>query len=346
AAQQPAPRPAPAPAPATGGPVPVTISRRRPVDPAEEAAAAEERRRQELASSDPGRLVGPRLQPQAARVAAEFPAPARSMLLHGAVRTAVYQSTTYTDHYLDRVARLTALEPEPGTSRLTTEAARHVALWMCYQDTIQVAQQKIRRRRLEGVRAEARAELGQLLNVREFLHPQVEEIADTLPTRLGRWVAGSALFNRVVGRLTRNGIVVNTTGLIGFTLLWFMAILRPLRPRSLRYHREQAAIEGWLDLVESLAAVDYDLACEVVECQGVIKGYGETHRHGMESFTKLIDAADRLLGHPGAAADLATLRAAALADEDGSALDVALAGLPAVRVPSAAGAGAGEVHPA
>ncbi|MDP3894794.1 indolepyruvate oxidoreductase subunit beta family protein, partial [Nocardioides sp.] len=119
AAQQPAPRPAPAPAPATGGPVPVTISRRRPVDPAEEAAAAEERRRQELASSDPGRLVGPRLQPQAARVAAEFPAPARSMLLHGAVRTAVYQSTTYTDHYLDRVARLSALEPEPGASRLT-----------------------------------------------------------------------------------------------------------------------------------------------------------------------------------------------------------------------------------
>jgi indolepyruvate ferredoxin oxidoreductase, beta subunit len=323
AAQELAPRPLPT----AAGRVPVTISRRRPVDPAEEAAAAKERRREELAISDPGRLVGPGLQEQAARVAAEFPAPARSMLLHGAVRTAVYQSTDYTDRYLDRVARVGVLETDPGEARLTTEAARHIALWMCYQDTIQVAQQKIRRRRLDGVRAEAKAAPRQLMNVREFLHPQVEEIADTLPSRVGRRVAGSALFNKVIGRLTRDGIVVNTTGIIGYTLLWLMAMFRPLRPRSLRYGREQAAIDDWLGLVEAMAPRNYDLACEIVECQRVLKGYGATYHHGMESFSLLMDAIGTIVDRPDSAEVLAKLRRAALADEDGSTLRVEFAAL-------------------
>jgi indolepyruvate ferredoxin oxidoreductase beta subunit len=326
AAQRPAPQPIAA--PTTGsGPVPITIGR-RPIDPAEEAAAAAERRRKVLAVSDPTSLVGPRLQDQALRVAADFPAAARSMLLHGTVRTAVYQDPAYTDRYLDRVARLA--EAETGESaRLTTEGARHVALWMCYQDTIQVAQQKIRRRRIEGVRAEAKAAPGQLMNVREYLHPQVEEIADTLPTRLGRWVAGSSWFGKVVGKLTRNGIVVNTTGIIGFTLLWVMAMLRPIRPKSLRFGREQVAIDSWLGRALAVARIDYELACEIVECQRVLKGYGETHHHSLESFNKLMEAADRLVGHPDAAATLAGLRSAALADEDGSALDLALLGVTA-----------------
>lgn len=333
AAQRPAPEPIAA-VPTGSGPVPITIGK-RPIDPAEEAAAAAERRREEVAATDPASLVGPRLQAQAARVAADFPASARSMLLHGTVRTAVFQNPAYADRYLDRVARLAAVE-SGDTARLTTEAARHVALWMCYQDTIQVAQQKIRRRRIEGVRAEAKAAPGQLMNVREYLHPQVEEIADTLPTPLGRWVARSAWFGRVVGRLTRNGIVVNTTGIIGFTLLWAMAMFRPIRPRSLRFGREQTAIDQWLEQALAAASIDYDLACEIVECQRVLKGYGETHHHSVESFTRLMTAADSLVGRPDAAGTLAGLRSAALADEDGVALEQALLAISSAPEPAPA----------
>ncbi|MBF4161433.1 indolepyruvate oxidoreductase subunit beta family protein [Nocardioides acrostichi] len=325
AARQPAPKPI-EPAPAGAGPVPVTISRRRPVDAAEEAAEQAERRREEVAASQPTALVGPQLHGRATLVAERFPAPARSMLLHGVVRTAVYQNPAYTDRYLERVERLAAVDTG-ADNRLTREAARHVALWMCYQDTIQVALQKIRRKRLDGVRAEAKAAPGQLMNVREYLHPQVEEIADTLPTRLGRWVADSAWFGRLVGRLTRNGMIVNTTGIIGFTMLWAMAMFRPLRPRSYRFAREQAAIDAWLDRAVAVAPVDYDLACEIVETHRVLKGYGETHQHSVESFTKLMDAADALVGEAEAAATLARLRQAALADEDGSTLTRELAAL-------------------
>ncbi|MFI6582862.1 indolepyruvate oxidoreductase subunit beta family protein [Embleya sp. NPDC050493] len=335
AARQPPPQPAAKPV-SGPGPVAVSIGRKPPPDPVVAAAAAEEERRRGLARTDPGRLVGPGLRDRAARVA-RFPEAARSMLLRGCERTAVYQSPAYTDRYLDRVARLTALERDrDGDARLTTEAARHTALWMCYQDTVHVALQKIRRRRIEGIRDEARAEPGQLMQVREYLHPQLEEITDTLPSSLGGRLAGSALFGKLVARLTRNGMVVNTTSVVGFTMLWTMARMRPLRPRSGRFGHEQAAIDAWLDLVVDTASTDYALACEIAECPRVLKGYGDTHKHGSESFAVLMDAARTLSEHTDAAATLARLRSAALADEDGTALRDAVAALdPASKVRTA-----------
>jgi indolepyruvate ferredoxin oxidoreductase, beta subunit len=84
-------------------------------------------------------------------------------------------------------------------------------------------------------------------------------------------------------------------------------------------------------------ADDNDFAREIVECQGVLKGYGATHEHGSESFAALMDAADRLGGHPDSAQRMADLRAAALADEDGAALKDKLAGID----PPTVGVGAG-----
>jgi len=317
-----APEPAPAPRSGTGA-VPITLQTRRPVDPEEAAAQVEEERRREVAARDPHSLVGPALRAHVDRVVADFPAPARDMLLQGLTRTAVYQDTAYTDRYLDRVARVVPLDPEDAEG-LVTETARHAALWMTYQDTIHVAHQKIRRRRIEGVRAEAGAEGDQLVDVKEYLHPQADEITDTLPTALGRRLAASKRFTDVVGKVTRDGLVVNTTGIVGYSMLWTMAKARPLRPRSLRYGREQEAIDAWLDRAVRVGATDPALAREVVECQRVLKGYGATHEHGRKSFTLLMQAVDGFDGAPDDAARLARLRTAALADEDGAALRAAL----------------------
>ncbi|CAM5413077.1 hypothetical protein SALBM311S_11465 [Streptomyces alboniger] len=165
--------------------MPVTIGRRRP-ETAEDRKQAAERERNRIASAAPASLVGPAPTGQAQR-AAELPAAVRSTVLHGVVRTAVYQSPEYADQYLDRVCRAVAdVDPDrDGDAALTCQAARHIALWMCYQDTIQVAAQKTRRGRMDRVRKEAKAGEGQLMQVREYLHPQVEEITDTLPAGLG-----------------------------------------------------------------------------------------------------------------------------------------------------------------
>ena len=171
-------------------PVPVMLSLRRPADPAEEAARAEAAARSQ-AIADPTSLVGPELHAHALRVARDFPDAARLMLLRGIQRTALYQDLDYAERYLARVAQIAALDPDrDGEAAITTEAARHVALWMCYHDTIHVALQKTRQERLQRVRAEAGAAPEQLMQVREFLHPQVDEITDTMPTALGARLAG------------------------------------------------------------------------------------------------------------------------------------------------------------
>jgi indolepyruvate ferredoxin oxidoreductase beta subunit len=306
-------------------PVPVQLSLRRPPDPAE-AAAAEEAAAHSRALADPASFVGPQLHAHALRVAAEFPDAARLMLLRGMQRTALYQDRDYTDRYLERVRQIAALDPDrDGEAAMTTEAARHVALWMCYHDTIHVALQKTRQERLQRVRAEAGAAPEQLMQVREFLHPQIDEITDTMPTALGARLARSKVFGKMVHAVAHKGIVVNTTSASGYTTLSVLARLRPMRPRSLRFGREQQFIDAWLQLVADIAPQDPDLATEVIRCERVLKGYGQTHEHGQESFGLLLEAARRLRGHEGAARELARLKEAALADEDGAALRERLA---------------------
>lgn len=280
----------------------------------------------EAAITDPMSLVGPRLQEQARRIATQFPEQARYMLVQGIKRTAEYQDVRYADEYLDRVAMIAALEANgDGSNRLTVEAARYTALWMTYEDTIRVAFHKTRERRIRRVGDEASLADGQVLKVHEFLHPQIEEITDTLPTALGRWMLRSRWVNALVYKFTHKGIKLQTTSLFGFTMLYVLARLRPLRRRSLRFGLEQQRIDGWLAMVREYAPRNYELAYQIVECQQVVKGYGETHANGMRNFGALMEAVPRIADDPRAAERLANLRKAALADEKGDALRAALA---------------------
>ena len=114
---------------------------------------------------------------------------------------------------------------------------------------------------------------------------------------------------------------------VGYVMLSTMARVRPLRPRSLRFVREQAAIEEWTALALDVATTDGALAREIVRCQHVLKGYGATYEHGNDSFGLLMTAACEPHRREGeSAAVLARLREASLADEDGVALRTQLAG--------------------
>jgi len=290
----------------------------------EEHKTRQERERNEQAGRDPGSMVGPALRDLAEQVR-DLPAGCRSMTLHGLVRTAVFQDKAYAARYLARVKRFADVEGDrDGEAELTREAARHIALWMAYQDTIQVAQQKIRRGRMRRIRDESKVRDNQLMEVREYLHPQIDEIIDTMPTWLGNPLSRSASFRRLVYITTNKGMVLNTSSVGGYTLLSVLARFRPLRPRTVRFVREQDAIDAWTDRALQIAPTDQALATEVVKLQHVLKGYGSTYEHGSESFALLMKAADDLVGSDGAAARLAELHEAALADEDGTKLKAEL----------------------
>jgi indolepyruvate ferredoxin oxidoreductase beta subunit len=214
---------------------------------------------------------------------------------------------------------------------LLSETARYLALWMSYEDAIRVADLKTRRARFERVQADARVSGDQLLQIKEFLHPRVEEFADILPAALGAWLLKTGWASRLVNRLTGKGKILQTTSLWGFLQLYWLASLRRWRPRMLRFQREQQRIEHWLGQVKDLAQSDYALALEVAECPRLVKGYGDTYVLGSRNFERLMQAIPRLRQMDNPAVRLRNLREAALADDTGKKLEDALAELNLLR---------------
>jgi len=260
------------------------------------------------------------------RIARDFPADTRELLIEGARRSVDYQDPAYAQLYLDRVARFLPVERgnEGHAHALTKAVARHLALWMTYEDTIRVADLKTRASRFERTERELRARDDQIVYTTEFMHPRIEELADTMPAPLGRWVLRSRLARGLLKPLTSKGRRIATGKLWGFFLLNALARLRPIRRHTLRYEVETARIEAWLDGIARLAPDRYELALELARCQRLIKGYGDTHARGMAKYERIRSALPALETRPDGASVLARLREAALEDEEGTALDRAL----------------------
>ena len=245
----------------------------------------------------------------------------REVMKLGVERLTDYQGADYAALYEERMKPFLA-----GDAKLAAEVARHLALWMAYEDIIRVADLKTRASRFERVRKEVGAKQGEPVVVIDFLKPGVEEFASLLPTYLGKKIH---LWAEKRGKLDAYnvGMHIKTSGVFGYLLVRSLAWLRPWRPMSYRYGEEQQLIERWLGLVAEAAKRDTALALEVAECARLIKGYGETHRRGKANFLAIVDA---LVENPATAslaeqaAAIRKAREAALADPEGKALGASL----------------------
>ncbi|HEX7220795.1 MAG TPA: DUF6537 domain-containing protein [Burkholderiales bacterium] len=252
---------------------------------------------------------------------AEAAPPKRASELNEIMQLAVqrlkdYQGDRYAALYEQR------MKPFLGDEKLAAAVARHLALWMAYEDIIRVADLKTRASRFERVRKEVGAKPGEPVVVIDYLKPGVEEFASVLPHFLGKKLIGWA---EKRGKLDAYnvGMHIRTSGLFGYALVRSLAWLRPLRPMSYRYREEQQLIERWLGHVAEAAKRDPGVAREIAECARLIKGYGETHRRGKGNFLAILDA---LVENPATAdpreqaAAIRKAREAALADPEGQAL--------------------------
>jgi indolepyruvate ferredoxin oxidoreductase beta subunit len=185
------------------------------------------------------------------------------------------------------------------------------------------------------VRAEVGAQPAEPVVIVEFLKPGVEEVASVLPARLGRALLAWAQRR---GKSYNVGMHVTTSTISGYLLMRSLAWLRPLRRASMRFADEHALMARWLDAVVKTAAVDLPLALEIVECQRLVKGYGDTHRRGTGNFLSILETL--VHGRPELspaerAAAIRSARSAALADPEGRALGEQL-GRPVVWMKKAA----------
>jgi indolepyruvate ferredoxin oxidoreductase beta subunit len=254
-----------------------------------------------------------------ARARAFLPTAALTNALHGLARLMDYQDAAYASLYLDRLERIAALDRAPHM--LTSEAARHLALWMSYEDTIRVADLKTRASRITRVRSEVQAADGQIVDVTEYMHPRLQEIGETLPAPIGRLLLGEGLVAKMLAPFFQQGRHVRTTSLRWFLMLRLVARMRGMRRASIRYSEEQARIDSWLTLAEQLAIRDTGLAVEWIRCQRLVKGYGDTFERGLRNFTTVRDA---FLALPDAQRNAEWLRQAtamALGDDEGKRLE-------------------------
>ena len=251
-----------------------------------------------------------------------YPDPVAAIAVEGVRRLIDYQDPDYAALYLQRLAAL-ATAPGGQDTELLAESARYLALWMSYEDTIRVADIKTRSSRFNRVRSDVRAKEEQLVDINEFMHPRLEEICETLPAGLGRWLARPHWAHRLVRRYTQEGRVIKTSSLPGFLLLYGLSRWRRFRRVTLRYAQETERIERWWQRVTALAAVNPALALEVAQCQRLVKGYSDTHVRGLRNYETLMQVVDR---HARALAPavLRELRDAALADEHGHKLRASL----------------------
>ena len=272
------------------------------------------------APSGPSTATGAALH---ARIVATLPEPAHALATEGVRRLMDYQDAAYAAHYLDRLDAIAALDTPEGA--LTAAAARHLALWMAYEDTIRVADLKVRATRSARLAREVRLGDGQVLRVTEYMHPRLQEVCEALPRRIGGFVLASPRLTRWLSPLFAKGRHVETTGLRWFVALRLLAGLRRWRRGTMRYAEEQARIADWLGFATDVARTDRGAAIEILACQSLLKGYSDTFERGLASFGTVMAAARTAVAEPGAATRIATLRDAALADENGHALTCALA---------------------
>ena len=174
------------------------------------------------------------------------------------------------------------------------------------------------------MRDEVQVADGQILEIAEFFHPRVQEIADTLPAGLGRWLLNSRWPRRFLEKRTKKGVVLKTSTIRGFLMLYLVASLKSTRPRSLRFQVEQAFLNGWLTTILDVAKTNYKLAAEIAMTRTLVKGYSDTHERGRARYETLMRMLPQISEAADPAGTLAKLRKAANSDDTGKALDAAI----------------------
>ncbi len=256
-------------------------------------------------------------------IAQTFPAPAIAFAEEGVRRLIAYQNEAYARLYVDRLKKLLGAEPE-----VVAETARHLCLWMSYEDIIKVAAEKCSPERYARVRAEMRAKGTEPLHLTEHFKPGIEEVAALLPPALGRRLQHWGERKGVLDTM-HVSMHLRSTTILGYLRLKMLASLRAWRPRTYRFAEEQVMIERWLKAIGRASEVNSKLALEIAELARLLKGYGDTHRRGRTNFDVVMSRiVEPLLASGAEAASAAprlkTAREAALADPDGAALKSAL----------------------
>jgi indolepyruvate ferredoxin oxidoreductase beta subunit len=214
-----------------------------------------------------------------------WPVAVQLLAAHGALRCRDYQNDRYANTFFDHVQSLVDATP-PGDTSALEEGVRHLALWMCFEDVIRVADLKTRRSRYARVAGEAQVKPGDIVRVTEHFKPGIDEVAAVLPRALGEWLVALATKRGWMGK-AHVSLHIRSTSLWGYLMLRSLAWLRPLRPRSLRHAQEHETMGTWLTAMRQVLPQSAAFALVLAGLPQVLKGYGDTQVRGRENYARL-----------------------------------------------------------
>lgn len=221
-----------------------------------------------------------------ARLAA-LPQAVQMVASQGAARCLDYQDPAYAQDYLQKLEWL-ASSGDPnkeGVTEALQTAARHLALWMCFEDVIRVADLKTRPDRLTRIRAEVNAQAGDVVRVTEHFKPGLDEVAAVLPKALGERLLHWAQHRR--GQPMHIAMHIRSSSIWGYLMLRALARLRPRRRASMRYAQEHATLEMWWQAMCVVLPKSASFAKALAELPQVLKGYGDTQARGRLNYERL-----------------------------------------------------------
>ncbi len=248
----------------------------------------------------------------------------------GRARVAAWQDEAYARLYDTRLARIDTAEHAADPAgrhggEIGRETARWLALWMAFDDVVQVARLKVSATRQARVRRESGAGADEVVRIYDHFKPGVPEFAALLPPALAQGLQAWDRRRIAQGRDPwAMPLRLGTHTVTGTLALRALAATRRLRPWGSRFRQEQALIEEWLAAVEQGCREDWALGQELALCGRLVKGYGDTHGRGQRNLLHIV----RHLAAPQSGRSAAeraravqAAREAALADDAGTALD-------------------------
>ena len=259
-----------------------------------------------------------------------LPVAAHSIAQQGLDAVIDFQDARYGGEYLDHLHAVadaaSAALPEDRVQLLNT-AARYLAQAMVYDDIIRVADLKTRAGRFDRIKDDVRATNTQIVHTTEFFHPRLEEVCGTLPAGLGAFIENTPWTHKLLVPFVKNGRRIRSSSTRWFLVLYCIAGLRRWRRGTLRHQREQVHMRAWLTQVIEHSSNNIALAQQILKTRRLIKGYSDTHARGTSKFDRVMAIVPDVASQPDAAATVARLIDAALADASTTPLDAAIADL-------------------
>jgi hypothetical protein len=246
-----------------------------------------------------------------------------------------YQGPGYAQLYLDRLRRFVGRRGVDDD--LLGEIARLMAIRMCYDDPIRIAQLTLAE---AGVPKKGRA----ARRVDRKCRFRLDELVSSLPTMVAEPVLDTLEYFGWLHAPIK--IRFNATSWLGIRRLKIEASLRRWRLLSVRYPKERAWVERWLHMIDRSLTRHPQAVAEIVQTATMVNGYGDHYRHGLADWNMIIDQLakpvfDGVLVLPDLAEAIRRARAAALPDPRQAALKRVIAEIRAeAKAPPAGGAAA------